>query len=58
MYFFVTDRHYCDNDTTSQKMMLEDKRCPAGKYCVEGLASLNDAANCTKGKYCLEGELQ
>ena len=47
--------HYCDNATTSEEAMLKDMRCPAGKYCLPGLADVALAADCSKAKYCPEG---
>ena len=48
-------RRYCDNATTSKAMMLTDKRCPAGLYCLEELSDLSQATNCSHGHYCPEG---
>ena len=38
-------------------MMLTDKRCPAGLFCVEGLDYVYNSQNCTQGKYCDEGKI-
>ncbi|XP_070552128.1 fibrillin-2-like [Ptychodera flava] len=50
--------HYCDNTTTSETDMLTNKRCPAGKYCLAGLHSVNDATDCTKAHYCPEATVE
>jgi hypothetical protein len=55
-YISYQFRHYCDNATTSESAMLNDKKCPAGKYCVAGLTDVSEATDCTVGKYCLEGK--
>lgn len=47
--------YYCDNDTTSYVDMINNKKCPAGLYCVGALRSLDEATNCSNAKYCPEG---
>ena len=49
-------RHYCDNATTSEDDMRNNKKCPAGRYCVAGLDSEPAADDCATGHYCPEGE--
>ena len=50
--------YYCDNTTTSEDDMLNNKKCPAGKYCAGGLSGVSQATDCSVGKYCPEGELK
>ena len=49
-------RYYCDNATTSEDDMLNNKKCTAGKFCTDGLSDLSQATDCTVGKYCPEGK--
>ncbi|RUS80253.1 hypothetical protein EGW08_011982, partial [Elysia chlorotica] len=46
--------YYCDNATTSEDDMLNNKKCTAGKFCTDGLSDLSQATDCTIGKYCPE----
>ena len=50
--------YYCDNATTSEDDMLNNKKCPAGKYCAGGLSDVSQATDCSLGKYCPEGQLK
>ena len=34
--------------------MIENKTCPQGYYCKEGMENENDKTDCNKGRYCPE----
>ena len=49
--------HYCNSTITSEEMMYNDLRCPAGYFCPEGLSDVADAEDCSVAKYCPEGNV-
>lgn len=55
-HFVSLDRHYCDNSSTSEEAMVNNKKCPPGRYCLAGLTKEPDATDCSVGRYCPEGE--